>query len=88
MSFFKHASLVVIVLVLALVPACTPECGPVTSTRCDGVEAQICNADLRWATFARCDELGPGWVCADVPGGAACLPGAELDGGALDSGAL
>ena len=73
-------------VVVALASACTPECGPVTSPRCDGVEAQICDADQRWATFASCDELGAGWVCAEIPGGAACLPGAELDADAIDGG--
>lgn len=81
MSFFKHTGRVVVVLALSLVPACTPECDPVASTRCDGVEAQICSADHRWATFAQCGELGAGWVCGDLAGGAACVPSTELDSG-------
>lgn len=86
MRSFHRAALVI--LFLGLASGCSPECGPVTTTRCDGVEAQICSADLRWQTFATCDEIGPGWVCAEIPGGAACLPGAEADAAERDGGSL
>lgn len=86
MRLFNRAILVL--FVIALAPGCSPECGPVTSTRCEGVEAQICDADQRWQTFASCDEVGPGWTCAELPTGAACLPGGELDASSIDGGAL
>ncbi len=78
------ARAILFLALFSLVGGCSRECQIPADTRCDGDVAEICDADGHWEPFSDCREIGPGWVCGEVPLGSTCVPASELDAAVPD----
>lgn len=74
-------ALILIVVVITINSSCSPVCTHL-KTRCNGQQADVCDAYGQWQTNMDCDDVIGGhepWECCldEQEGGHTCLPESE-----------